>query len=214
MSNWRNVWDKMVPYLPIFDDRLIVVYEGPGLDIVDIKDLIPEEFIATTKLYKMRNNALFRETKAFAFLIRKILKERTRGHCFFAHSKGVTRNKSVAVDKWVEALHYYNLADLDKVDEQLGNYPFTGCFKRIGQPTIFPPNSPWHYSGSYYWFDIEKLVALRARKSVILHRYGAEAFPGRVVPSEEGGVIAFDDVQGSLYNTKYISELLATNGNL
>ena len=108
-----------------------------GTDISAIKDRIPFKFEI------VQNNKLG-EANHFIDSLKRI----SGGQTFYAHCKGVTRPVMWGLEQWIIHLYKWNLEDYPRLTDKI----FSGvCGKLLPCPPYVP--EPFHYSGSFYWFN-------------------------------------------------------------
>lgn len=102
------------------------------------------------------------------------------GMTFYGHCKGVTRPMLRGLDIWVTQLYRKNLENVPR----LGDKIFAGvCGKLLPCPPYVP--EPFHYSGSFYWFNTDKVKERLKGKQIVMEKYVTERFPGMMATKEE-----------------------------
>lgn len=93
------------------------------------------------------------------------------GMTFYGHAKGVSRTEAESFTRWIHALYYFNLER-----PSLYGKVFSGIFSKLlcCPPFVF---SPWHYSGTFFWFDHTKVNTDRPER---LTKWSVEEWPGMV----------------------------------
>lgn len=206
MGNWRTNLEYLKSYINIFDGvKLAVVYQGDGLTPIEE---ISSELTMFDEVWPLKNNKDLREMPSMLFLLEKLWRRTQDGIAFFGHTKGVTRGDDPAIKLWTQACYNKNLGDMDAVHTALKTYHTVGSFRRLGRFPNFPPQCLWHYSGTFFWFNVAELWSRHWRKALQHHRYGAEAFPGMVFKLEESACL-FADKTGSMYRLANIETVLA-----
>lgn len=100
------------------------------------------------------------------------------GITFYGHCKGVTRPRSKGLDIWIDRLYNSNLICVPDLQDKL----FYGiCGKVLPCPPYVP--EPFHYSGSFYWFNTDKVKP--RIKNLPVNKYFTERFPAMVAKYEE-----------------------------
>lgn len=192
--------------LHLFNGRKIIIVALTPEQYLEAEGKLPmEDFPANIITYI--NNSELRETATLKILLTDLYLHRTDPNeiTFYAHSKGVTLQDHAAVRLWTEAMHYFNLDCIDRVEELLKEYPIVGAFKRYGRHP-HDRESRWHYSGTFWWFRNKDLFE-RDWTNIPMHRYGTEVYLSKLFTQKEAGVVFGDNVR-SLYHLAYTRRLL------
>jgi hypothetical protein len=160
----RNFWN-------VFDgDRVVKIAVDSDYSTDDIVNLLPDG----CKYQIVKNDP--QNGEAIHFL--ESLNLVNGGITFYAHCKGVTRPRLNGLDMWINKLYNSNLT---KVPDMSGKL-FSGvCGKILPCPPFVP--EPFHYSGSFYWFDTEKVKPRVVNLQI--NKYLTERFPSMVARYEE-----------------------------
>jgi hypothetical protein len=145
------------------------------------------------KLLSVENHFRQRESVSFFNVLLPYILD-IKGVTFFGHSKSnsVKRLKpeySKPHTTWTKLLYEKNLENVGDVEQKLlnGNYTTYGSFLRQG--VLEPiPSCKWHYSGTFFWFNNEKLKKSSDKINSYLYktdRWGVEGFLGSILPIEE-----------------------------
>lgn len=171
--------DYISKYIHIFNGKKIInVAQGSGLlnldqfknklikKGVDIKDII----FTTNK-----NNSLQEVEPFIKNLLPKVKSLNENEITFYCHSKG-TSKKSFDIPKlWAKLMYENNLKDIRKIEKCLKKYPCCGILKKgIGKAGGL--KSPWHFSGSFFWFKNKELFSKNWKKINAKHRCGVEIY--------------------------------------
>jgi hypothetical protein len=158
-------------YWNVFDGQKIVKIAVDGRYSIDaLLSLLPKDCE-----YRIVKN--IKETgEAYHFL--ESLVEIKEGMTFYAHCKGVTRPMWRGLDMWIHHLYKKNLENVPT----LGGKIFAGV---LGKLLPCPPYVPeaFHYSGSFYWMDTEKVKSRLTKMTY--NKYFTERFPAIIAKKEE-----------------------------
>lgn len=161
--------DLLRQYKDVFTGQVIVklAVNDLGQDISQIKDRIPFDFEI------VKNNRLH-EAGHFIESLSRI----SSGETFYGHCKGVTRGYTYGLDQWIINLYKLNLENHEPLNGKL----FSGvCVKNLPCPPYVP--EPFHYSGSFYWFDMDKVK--KRMKPFNPNVYFTERFPAIIAKPDE-----------------------------
>jgi hypothetical protein len=128
-------------------------------------------------------------------------------YTFYGNSKGVSRygdpSKEFVSLLWAYNLYEENLKDFDNICSILKNNACCGCFK-INKPFTALSFVPWHFSGTFFWFNNKKLFSKNTWKQIFPSRYGVEGYPATHFSSEEAFCLAYELPEGmeDIYNLK------------
>ncbi|TXH09241.1 MAG: hypothetical protein E6R03_17085 [Hyphomicrobiaceae bacterium] len=211
MGNWLQNIEWLKRHFDKFDGQIMaVVCEGPGLlPYHEVTDHLPQ----FKTVIRMANSDLFRETLSLLCLMQVLQQRESDGYAFFGHTKGVTHTddsdyRKEAIRRWTLASYEENLSDFARVDAALETALMAGCFRQTANDwSNFPPNCPWCFAGTFFWFNVAKMWQRDWRSAVRQHRFGAEAFPGFVCDIEES-VCLFGEGNGSLYQVSTLEALM------
>jgi hypothetical protein len=214
VGEWRQSLALLAEYRHLFNGvKLATVAQGDGAfaihrmnDELDLFDVV----------FEVKNNLHLREVLGLRLLLEKLQERTSKGIAFFGHAKGVSyrflptgSEKALAIKLWAEACYRKNLDDIEQVEEALRGHSIAGCFRQLATSfENFPPNCPWCFAGTFFWFDVAKMFERDWHSALKQHRYGAEAFPGFAFPIEDSACL-FGESSGSLYKLENIRALLA-----
>ena len=142
-------------YLPIFNGQKIVKIAVDDLT-KDNSHLI--KFFPNCDTQIVQNNKETRESEYFIQSIKEI-KDRN-SITFFAHNKGSKSGDGNEVIKhWLLSMYFFNLDGmyLKFVENNLFRDKTFSGIMRITTPCSPWVNSDWHYSGTFFWFNTDKL---------------------------------------------------------
>jgi len=210
-AHWRVNINLIRKYLHQFTGcRVIGISVNTRSDTIEKAiDYVKDDF---DEVLTLEDNPELREAAMYYSLLDWAETRGWGGYAFMANSKGTsrdgdTKDRLAATRLWVKLLHETNLSDMDRVNTMLERYPILGSLKRYGKYPCFPDNQgDWHYSGTCYWLNLNNLFKKDWRGVYQHHRYGAEAFPGMMYDSDDGGVLWGDGV-GNPYDLVYVEKL-------
>jgi len=129
---------------------------------------------------------------------------------FYCHSKGITHEgkKKDAVKRWTKYMYQTNLDDIDKVEHILRPSSQFGCLGTLkilssidldvdGIKTREPVTAPWHYSGTFFWFNNYKLFQKSHWKYVPESRWGVECYLSQHFKNAEAYCLGFGARSGA-----------------
>ena len=124
---------------------------------------------------------------------------------FFGHTKGTTNNANESLMKWICAMYYFSLEDIDMVTDWMVSkrkafygFPLIDASDSSYHPFEVRPKHKYYYYGTMYWTNPGLLKAYMAddwHKGEIpelFDRYYAEWFPAQCLPMRFAGT--FGDV--------------------
>ena len=161
----------LLKYWHVFNGKKVVKVAVDGKAFLEpLKSLLPSD----CEIEIVQNNPVFGESVHFIDSINKV----NDGITFYAHCKGVSRPIWRGLDLWIEHSYKGNLETIP----DLSNKVFSGvCGKLLACPPYVPQD--FHYSGSFYWFNTEKVKA--RLNNYEMNRYLTERFPAIIAkPSE------------------------------
>lgn len=158
-------------YWSVFDGKKVVKVAIDGKVFLEpLKSLLPSD----CKIELVENNRVMGESIHFIDSIKRV----NDGITFYSHCKGVSRPIWRGLDQWIE--HSYK-GNLEMIPD-LSNKLFSGvCGKLLPCPPYVPQD--FHYSGSFYWFNTEKVKA--RLKNYEMDRYLTERFPAIIAKQSE-----------------------------
>ena len=157
-------------YIFIFDKVICkVATDSPDTDTSFIK--IPHT--------KVQNNPETGERDHFMQSLKEV---DPNSICFYAHAKGVSKDRTNALDNWVASLYFFNLDERyrnNAMNEIYAGKSFSGILGKLIQ--IDPVESPWHYSGTFFWFNPKSIPSDIKLPD---NRWAIEALPGLCTSAE------------------------------
>ena len=197
-------------YLPLFNGQRIIKIAVDDLsrDNSHLINLFPN-----CEIELVQNNTETRESEYFIQSLKEIKNKNSL--TFFAHNKGskngVAGNNVVKV--WLLSMYFFNLEEhyLSNIEYNLTN---DKTFSGIMQITVpCPPwvTTNWHYSGTFFWFNTEKLFSIAGWDSFEKGRFSVEGYPGKMVDVSNSHVTLcsenynWNSYQPMIWN-KYLNE--------
>jgi len=158
-------------YWHLFDgDKIVKIAIDQGYTARPLMALLPID----CKVEIVENNRVYGESVHFIDSIKRV----SDGITFYAHCKGVSRPIWRGLDTWIEKSYTNNLESIPDLSKKL----FSGtCGKLLPCPPYVPQD--FHYSGSFYWFNTNKVKA--RIKEYEMDRYLTERFPSMVASKSE-----------------------------
>jgi len=199
-DNWKFSYELLrVNISKINGPKICALAQGARLASYST---LHNEMVIFDEVILIENDPIARESKALLPLLTAIM-DSNCDNFLFAHTKGVTRKDDMAVKLWTEGCYHHSFSKIDLMERHFSEgLHCTGVFKRYGRFAHFPPGSDWHYSGTFYWINRNKWASTSWRSAIKNHRYGAEAYPSLVVPSQFAGCLYADGVS-NLYDLQY-----------
>ena len=208
-NEWRLNIREIVKYWDAFNNKKIVAVIQ-GQEFVGIKK-IKEEFNDNNIEYiVMENDRRLGEVRPFKRLLRKIRSADPCELTFYAHAKGVSPRYKNRTNRhcvkniriWRNTMYYYCLRDPNYIDRVLSDFSCCGCYKNTLHKGLGSPESSWHFAGTYFWFNNEKLFSLDNWSEVGNDRHGVEGYLGSMFPEKESYSLFFDEPFGfgGIYN--------------
>lgn len=189
-NEWRLNIREIVKYWDAFNNKKIVAVIQ-GQEFVDIKK-IKEEFNDNNIEYiVMENDRRLGEVRPFKKMMKSVFSLDPCELTFYAHAKGVSpryknrtnRHCMKNIRIWRNAMYYYCLRDPEYIDRVLSDFSCCGCFKRIQHVGQSP--CQWHYAGTYFWFNNNKVFLNKNWDEVIGDRWAVEGYLGCKFPEGE-----------------------------
>jgi hypothetical protein len=158
-------------YWSVFNGKKVVKVAVDGKALLEpLKSLLPSD----CEFEIVENNSRLGESVHFIDSIGKV----NDGITFYAHCKGISRPVWKGLDIWIERMYKDNLEAIPELKENL----FSGvCGKLLPCPPYVPQE--FHYSGSFYWFNTDKVKA--RIKEMPMDRYLTERFPAIIAKQSE-----------------------------
>jgi hypothetical protein len=192
-GTWRRAVQHFKARWHLFDGVKAVAIAQDST--TDHADTVREAFgDATVRYAVFANNARLREVQSFSWQLEQVIRE--PGHTFACHCKGCTHPPESVCQWWCDVMSTVLLDYPGLVDIALAEYPIVGSLKRYEGLKV-----PWHYAGTYYWFD-NAIAQTRPWQKVDKHGWGSESWPGRLFTRQESPCLFLDNC-GNPYDEAY-----------
>lgn len=204
----RLNFHRLVTYRHVFNGRILfnIAIDEDRRRATRLREKLWRRFGGPQTVIEFSENEPTREARPFfEFLLPAVKSARSDEFTFFCHSKGVTTPDNPAVRRWVEWMYDHNLGDPGTVAEFLRSHTCAGCFR-----LQFPPpeeQAPWHYSGTFFWFNHERVFGSDEWRPTRYGRWSVEAWLGNFVPLAES-LCLFGDGHGAFYDTAFVDHFL------
>ncbi len=171
-------------YLPLFNGQKIIKIAVDDLtkDINNLIGLFPNCDIEI-----VQNNRETRESEYFIESLKEIKDKNSI--TFFAHNKGSKSggDNNHVIKHWLLSMYFFNLEEtyITNIERELENNKTFSGIMRI--TTSCPPwvESDWHYSGTFFWFNTQKLFNIDGWDKFEKGRFSVESYPGKMVDLEQ-----------------------------
>lgn len=174
--------EQMNKYIHLFDGQRIIKIAG----IDSLNPVVLKRFPWLKEARFVQNDPIYNERPHFIDSLHE-LDYRLPSHTFYCHAKGVSRVVNNPLKWWVQLMYNGNLGS----EPNLKDYLFSGCFGKLRRGSDNVP-VPWHYSGSFYWFDtvevLKRFLLPYYKKQVpneIWNRWFTESFPAWIAKQSE-----------------------------
>lgn len=177
--------DLLKTYLNVFDGQKIIKIALDDLtkDNSHLLSLFPD-----CEVEIVQNNKETRESEYFIESIKQIADKNSI--TFFGHNKGAKKqdnHRYEVMKHWVFSMYFFNLENnfLENVENALNSDKVFSGILRI--TTACPPwvESDWHYSGTFFWFNTQKLIEIEGWDDFTTGRFSLESYPGKMVSLEK-----------------------------
>jgi hypothetical protein len=167
-------------YLPLFNGQRIIK--------IAVDDLLRNNshlinLFPNCEIELVQNNPETRESEYFIQSLKEIKNKNSL--TFFAHNKGSKNGgaENNVVKVWLLSMYFFNLEEryLSNIEYNLTT---DKTFSGIMQITVpCPPwvTTNWHYSGTFFWFNTEKLFSIDGWDNFEKGRFSVEGYPGKMV---------------------------------
>jgi hypothetical protein len=210
-EEWRLNVERLNRYADVFNGRRIVLLKtGEGLHQPEVAK---QAFSFDAEFIEVGNDPVLGEVAGFIDALYLLQSRDPNEATFYAHTKGITRaaepDKLISVRLWRNQMYEKCLGDVAAVEAALSQHSTAGCFKI--HKGIFNESSsidvPFHYSGTFFWLNHERLFSKPDWTEIHTTRHGVEGYPGLHFEPEEA--FCFTNIPeltgGQLYGswTKY-----------
>jgi hypothetical protein len=173
---WLNL-ELMDKYIHLFDGQKIIKVAG----IIDNIGLIGQKYPWILEATHVPNYPTHEAPHFKESLLQLDLSEPSQ--TFYCHAKGISRVWNKPLEWWIKCMYRENLEDVPVLGDKL----FSGIFGKLRRGSDNVP-VPWHYSGTFYWFNTIPVVERYNSgivPSEIDNRWFTENFPGWIANLQE-----------------------------
>jgi len=172
-------------YSQVFDGEQIIKVAFDDTSTDDkTKDYVRNlfSFFSNPKIDIVKNNPDTRESEYFIESIKEIQNDESL--TFFCHNKGNTHTSLDVKNNlfnWIVSMYFFNLDEelFATIERQLLNEAtFSGILRKTLDCTPWVC-APWHYSGTFFWFNTRKLKDVPSWDDFRKGRFSVEAYPGQ-----------------------------------
>lgn len=187
--------NEFVKYNLTLLNRYLSIFDGQKIIKIAVDDLSKDNdklisLFPNCDVELVQNNSETRESEYFIESLKEI--KNTNSITFFAHNKG-SKNGGAGnnvVKIWLLSMYFFNLEEsyLSNIEYNLTN---DKTFSGIMQITVpCPPwvTTNWHYSGTFFWFNTQKLFNIDGWDIFEKGRFSVEGYPGQMVDVSQSHV--------------------------
>jgi hypothetical protein len=192
-NDWLDNVQTLAQHLDIFNGRRVLAV------VEDEARLLPKEEVTRVlnklgefDIIYMKNDIRLREVQTFRTLLGKVFNRNPHEATFYAHTKGnSTADGVVGARAWRDCMYHNLLGRWKEVMNALAGFSVVGTTKHDWGPhPIFPwpsrmKHGAWMFCGTFFWFRHDAVFTHRHWDSIPNDRYGAEAWLGGFIPSNE-----------------------------
>lgn len=199
-DQWRFNIDCLVPYLDVFNGRVVLsIKTGPLM--APLEDVLAYfKDVENLEYFTAENNPALGEASTFFEGLERLRSDNPNEFTFYAHSKGISPKylpeDIPTINTWTAFSYSKNLEATPLLERYAQEYAFFGAFKRYEKSKIVPVS--WHYSGSFYWFRHDVVFPKLEKLKAVSGYYISEMLPGFCAPSKQGCCV-YDDAAGHPY---------------
>jgi hypothetical protein len=186
-KEWELNIQHLNKYADIFNGRRLVLIKT-GKKIVE-SSVIKSTFSFEAEFIYWPNDKKLCEVAGFVETLSLLESKREDEITFYAHTKGSQYNEEtptlLAVRDWRNKMYDECLKNPQLIDEVLSEYACAGCFRLPGYAS--PPlakDAKWHFSGTFWWVNHNKLFSNPKWKIVEQSRWGVESYLGQLFDLE------------------------------
>jgi hypothetical protein len=187
--------NEFVKYNLTLLNRYLSIFDGQKIIKIAVDDLSKDNdklisLFPNCDVEVVQNNSETRESEYFIESLKEIKNENSI--TFFAHNKGSKSggDGNNVVKVWLLSMYFFNLEEtyLSNIEYNLTN---DKTFSGIMQITVpCPPwvTTDWHYSGTFFWFNTQKLFNIEGWDKFKKGRFSVEGYPGQMVDVSQSHV--------------------------
>ena len=178
-------------YANMFNGDVIIKVAFDDINIDNEKELWVRSsfsFFNNPSIEIVKNNPETRESEYFIESIEEITDDNSL--TFFCHNKGNTHTSPDIrnnIFNWIFSMYFFNLDEtiFKSIEKPLSNeLMFSGILRKTldCSPWVC---SPWHYSGTFFWFNTKRLKENASWDNFVKGRFSVEAYPGQQANVED-----------------------------
>jgi hypothetical protein len=169
---WENNISVLLQYIHVFNGRkIITIATGHGMS--DPKEVSSYFDGCECEIIETPNDPDYCEVIPFMKAMWKLKSPWYQGD-------GVWSDQISSIRIWRNLMYYYNLNDIDKVEDVLQNgYAAYGAFKAT-EGFI----TPWYYAGTFWWFKHDRVFSTYEWEKIRMMRHGIEMYLAEFLPKE------------------------------
>jgi hypothetical protein len=210
-EEWKLNVERLCSYPDAFNGRrLVIIKTGSG---IAAPHEVEEAFapLGECEFIHWQNDRVLQEVAGFVETLALLESIDPNEMTFYAHTKGVKyrvrrrkrqpRNcleRMSAIRWWRDRMYDELLSDIPRVEQAAASHPAVGCFRKNGHYNPLPPESRWHFSGTFWWLRHDQLFARDWRGVDRSSPFGIEAYPGTLFRYSES-VCLYGDEPDDLY---------------
>lgn len=199
-NQWRFNIECMLPYLPQFNGRLILVIKTGDLMAPVSEVTAYFDHFSNVEYRFVPNDPKLGEAGSLLDGLQTLRSQNANELTFYAHTKGISPKYLPedydCINVWVRSLYKKNLESITVMESLVNDYSFFGSFKRYGYFGNLPVN--WHFSGSFYWFRHDVMFSQLDTLDLPHDYYVSEMLPALIAP-QESAYCFFDDGAQDVY---------------
>jgi hypothetical protein len=207
-ERWRWHLGEIARRLRLFNGRkaIAVATDENSVPAEQVRPLLG----GWDEIIEIRNDPALREVATFEPLFGRVAEYTEAGDVtLYAHAKGTVRYLAEPIQRWTNVLYETLLDHWPAVQDVLRAYPLAGSFRRdMHGWNAHESLSPWHYSGSWFWFRNRELFGKQDWRRIDRFWSGVEPYPSLHFARDEAGLVFHrwgrpDAAGESLYHADY-----------
>ncbi len=194
---WRKNVAQVMKRIDLFNGRrCVAISTGEGMaDPAEVRAAFGGSGVIH-HFIERPNSKTERERATFLPLLELVESIDPTEATFYAHAKGVaTVGNAEGVMFWRNLMYHALLDDVELVRRSLAEFPTVGTHRK-NRNVVYPDGiatSPWHFSGTYFWFRNADVFSRGWREALQPSGWGVEAWPGRMFAVEESACLAMEN---------------------
>jgi hypothetical protein len=177
-------WDPkslMLDFNIRFLRKYIGLFNGQKIIKIAVDGVKPPKYlIKELNAEIVPNDPILNEAPHFKESLSRLTND---GITFYAHAKGISREPTGPLIKWVKFMYKVNLGSTPDLRHKI----FSGTLGKLRRGSDQVP-VPWHYTGSFYWFRNDVVLERYLNTPIpkeIDNRWFTENFPGWIADVKE-----------------------------